>query len=200
MSLEILNRAGHSISYSEIKSLETEFAYSIKSYNDDVSDGIQLSPNLATASVWDSNDKNIETLDGKDTFHATVGHTYQNIVPGHLFPDITTSKFRQGRNRRRFSGNDQALPPFHRSLNTEKFTSCTTDTEINSVATASAAQREIMAKVPQKIYIFWGYGRLRMPLHLSMLVSSASTLTILYQSKESATWTQFRNHQQTMTS
>ena len=63
--LQILNRSGHCISYIETKSLETEFAYSIKSNERDAPDGIQLDPNLATACVWDNNDANIETPDGK---------------------------------------------------------------------------------------------------------------------------------------
>jgi len=75
LSLQILNRAGHSISYSETKGLETEFAYSVESSDRSAPDGIQLDPHLATASVWDNNDANVETLDGKATLHTTVGHT-----------------------------------------------------------------------------------------------------------------------------
>ena len=77
--LQILNRAGHSISYSEAKGLETEFAYSVESDERDAPDGIHFVLNLATASVWDNNDANIETLDGKQTLYATVGHTYKTF-------------------------------------------------------------------------------------------------------------------------
>ena len=30
--------------------------------------------------MWDNNDANVETLDGKDTLPSTVGHTYQNVL------------------------------------------------------------------------------------------------------------------------
>ncbi|XP_048857264.1 uncharacterized protein LOC125724829 [Brienomyrus brachyistius] len=78
--LQILNRAGHSISYSDAKGLETEFAYSVTSDGRDAPDGIHLLPDRSTACVWDNNDANVETLDGKATLHSTVGHTYQNIM------------------------------------------------------------------------------------------------------------------------
>ena len=60
LSQQILNRSGHSISYSETKGLETEFAYSVESCDRHAPDGIKLDPSLATASVWDNNDANVE--------------------------------------------------------------------------------------------------------------------------------------------
>ena len=67
LSLQILNRAGHSISYSDTKGLETEFPYSVSSEGYDAPDGIRLLPNRSTASVWDNNDANIDTVDGIGT-------------------------------------------------------------------------------------------------------------------------------------
>ena len=52
MSLQIVNREGHSISYTETKGLETEFAYSISSDGHDALGGIRLLPDRATGSVW----------------------------------------------------------------------------------------------------------------------------------------------------
>ena len=63
LSLQILIHAGHCISYS------------VESEERDSHDGIRLLPNRATTNVWD-NDANFETLDGRQTLHATVGHTY----------------------------------------------------------------------------------------------------------------------------
>ena len=88
MVTRILNRTGHCISYSEIKGLETEFAYSAASNESDAPDGIRLDPNVATACVWGNNDANVETLDGKETLHATVGNTYQNVVQDDYIPII----------------------------------------------------------------------------------------------------------------
>ena len=48
---QILNRTVHCISYSEIKGIETEFAYSAASNERDAPDGIRLDPNVATACV-----------------------------------------------------------------------------------------------------------------------------------------------------
>ena len=41
---------------------------------------IELNPNLMTGLAWDNYDVNIDTLDGKDTLHATVRICYQNIA------------------------------------------------------------------------------------------------------------------------
>ena len=65
-----------SISYNEAEGLETEFAHSVDAEEWDTPDGIRMNLNLAT----DNNDANIETLDGKQTLHATVGYTYQNVL------------------------------------------------------------------------------------------------------------------------
>ena len=63
--VQILNQQGHCINYSDVKALETEFAYSVVSEDQEAPDGIRLRPNLSTACVWDNNDANIETLDAK---------------------------------------------------------------------------------------------------------------------------------------
>ena len=89
-------------------------AYTVQSGKSDVPDGIQCHPNFATGSVWD-NDANIQTLDGKDTFHATVGHTYQNILPDSESSTLAT-EFRQERKQRRFTKDEQDIPPFIRPL------------------------------------------------------------------------------------
>lgn len=73
--MQILNREGQCIDYSTTKALETEFAYSVESVECDTPDGIHLHPGLATGCVWDNNDADVETLDGKATLHVTVGHT-----------------------------------------------------------------------------------------------------------------------------
>ena len=54
-----------SISYNDIKGLETEFAYTDESDERDAPDRILLDPNLSTASVWDNNNTHVETLDGQ---------------------------------------------------------------------------------------------------------------------------------------
>ena len=56
-----------------------KFSYSLEDNERDAPDGICLDQHFATACVWDNNDASVETIDGKETLHATVGHTYQNI-------------------------------------------------------------------------------------------------------------------------
>ena len=69
LAMQILNKEGHTINYKDVKGLETEFAYSALSEEGDTPDGIVRSSGLATASVWDNYDANIETLDGKGSLH-----------------------------------------------------------------------------------------------------------------------------------
>jgi len=145
LTLQILNRAGHSISYSESKGLETEFAYSVESDERDTQDGIRLDPHLATASVWDNNDANIETLDGKQTLHATVGHTYQNVPQDDREATVKPTEFRDGRNRRKFVGNEREIPPFRKSLNQAVFVS----------STASKTAKTAIPLKPLDRYWFW---------------------------------------------
>ena len=95
--LQVLNRAGHSINYNEVKGLEIEFAYSVAAEGRDSPDGILLLPGLATSCVWDNNDASVETLDGKATLHSTVGHTYQNIQQDSLQTNKPL-KYREGKN------------------------------------------------------------------------------------------------------
>ena len=123
--LQILNRMGYCISYTETKSLETEFAYSVQDDAKNAPNGIELKPNLATACVWDNNDANVETLDGKDTLHATVGHTYQNVLQNEENINAEPLVFKVGQKRRSFVGNKQDVPPFRKCIKKAKFTSST---------------------------------------------------------------------------
>lgn len=151
LSLQILNRAGHSISYHETKGLETEFAYSVESDERDTPDGIRLVPNRATASVWDNNDANIETLDGKQTLHATVGHTYQNDEDSDG-DDQRTVNFRADKNRRRFVGSQRDIPPFRQSLKTANFASISSEEPVSGANCTGVKPKNIMGKV---LDLYW---------------------------------------------
>ena len=158
LTLQVLNRAGHSINYAQTKSIETEFAYSVQSTDRDAPDGILLNPSLATASVWDNNDANVETLDGKATLHSTVGHTYQNIVT-----DLNTSstdhqmiEFREGRSRRQFFGNEREIPPFRKALKSAMF--------VRDTTTTVEGNKTIPLR-PLQLYWFWKLGDGDTPMH-----------------------------------
>lgn len=55
-AIQVLNRAGHSINYYDVKGLETGFAFSLKYEDRDTIDGIWPKPGLATATIWDNSD------------------------------------------------------------------------------------------------------------------------------------------------
>ena len=123
-ALNILNICGHVINYHEVKQYETEIAYSVADSGNECPDGIIHDPHLATGTVWDNNDANIETLDGRDTFHTTVGHCYQNIPTNSCVPrQVEGMNFREERKRRKFCGNNRHIPEFKSSLRKARFTS-----------------------------------------------------------------------------
>jgi hypothetical protein len=52
----------------------------------------------------------METLDGKDTIHATVGTCYQNKTENNESDDNT--EMRSGWNRQHFDGLERVIPPY----------------------------------------------------------------------------------------
>ena len=61
-----------------------------------------LTDTRGTGIAWDNYDVNIETLDGKDTLHATIGICHQNKAPDdNVSTDI---ELHDKRKRRRFEG------------------------------------------------------------------------------------------------
>lgn len=70
--LQTFNRSGHSMSYDDDKVLVTESAFTVSDDNQETPDAFLCKSNLATATAWDNYAVNIETLDGKSTWHANV--------------------------------------------------------------------------------------------------------------------------------
>jgi hypothetical protein len=188
LTMQILNRAGHCINYSAAKGLETELAYTVEAEERDTPDGICLLPNLATACVWDNNDADIETLDGKETLHATVGHAYQNILAAthsrHSESDsnLNPREFQVGRDRRSFLGKEREIPPFRQSLKSAKIVRITgeatpgsseNDTEFgNSLNTEHTQSKKpgegTKVKPSLTLLDFYWFSRIRqgsVPLH-----------------------------------
>lgn len=75
--LNILNKYGHSISYTVAEELETELTYSAYERNNIIPPGITPRNDLFTSVAFDNYDRFVETLSGKDTLHDTVGIIYQ---------------------------------------------------------------------------------------------------------------------------
>lgn len=77
--IDIVHRYGHCISYPAVEELETEATYTSIQASSICPETIVKSPHLFTGVAFDNFDKFVETNNGKDTLHDTVGIIYQNI-------------------------------------------------------------------------------------------------------------------------
>lgn len=85
--------------------------------------------------AWDNYDLNIETLDGKNSLHVTVGIAYQNMIHQQIGDgdDAEQERAREpgssitGRPRRTYDGVQKPIPPFHTNLKLAKFKFVATD-------------------------------------------------------------------------
>ena len=72
------NTFGNTISYKNIKQIETEFAYSSITIIGGVQNGILKSSTLPIGFAFDNYDGNLETVDGHNSLLITTGILYQN--------------------------------------------------------------------------------------------------------------------------
>ncbi|GFV55520.1 uncharacterized protein TNCV_2020461 [Trichonephila clavipes] len=79
--IDIINHYGHCISYNAIEELETEATYSSVSRTGICSEAVNKNENLLTGMAFDNFDRFVDTKNGKDTLHDTVGIIYQNVDP-----------------------------------------------------------------------------------------------------------------------
>lgn len=78
--VNILNRLGLCSSYNVVSQIETELAHISEERQCRLPDGFVANrPDLCTGVAWDNYDRFVETKDGFDTLHDTVGIVYQNI-------------------------------------------------------------------------------------------------------------------------
>lgn len=71
--LTILNKYGQCVSYSVAEELETELAYSSYEENNVMPAGITRQNDLCTHVAFDNYDRFVDTINGKETLHDTVG-------------------------------------------------------------------------------------------------------------------------------
>ena len=76
--LQILNRYGYCSSYSTIQEIETELTFEANKRQEILPYGMELGIN-DTGIAWDNYDCFVETKDGKNTLHDTVGISYQTL-------------------------------------------------------------------------------------------------------------------------
>ncbi|GFX58424.1 hypothetical protein TNCV_320061 [Trichonephila clavipes] len=79
--IDIINHYGHCISYNAIEELETEATYSSVSRTGICPEAVNKNENLSTGMAFDNFNRFVDTKNGKDTLHDTVGIIYQNIDP-----------------------------------------------------------------------------------------------------------------------
>ncbi|CAF4875168.1 unnamed protein product [Pieris macdunnoughi] len=77
--INILNRFGHCCNYTTLEELETEATISSVRQSQVCPPDIILNPSLCTGVAFDNFDRYVDTLNGKETLHDTVGIIYQNI-------------------------------------------------------------------------------------------------------------------------
>lgn len=121
--IEILNRMGHSISYTVAEEIETELAYGCSENSFLPSGLIAHCPTLHTHVAFDNYDRYVDAGTGKDTPHDTVGIAFQNIDK-EATPIIRATNLSDnhencsderltGRRRRKFiSSLDTSLQPY----------------------------------------------------------------------------------------
>ena len=78
--IEIMNRLRHCASYHAIKEVETEAT--LESTKRNLVTPLGMKPRCETDVAWNSFDRFVETITGKETVHDTVGITYQTITEG----------------------------------------------------------------------------------------------------------------------
>uniref|UniRef100_A0A6P7FYQ7 Uncharacterized protein LOC114335591 n=1 Tax=Diabrotica virgifera virgifera TaxID=50390 RepID=A0A6P7FYQ7_DIAVI len=78
--INLLSKYGHCCSYTNLEELETELTFSTTNSSYICPEDILRRPDLNTAVAFDNFDRFVDTLNGKDTLHDTVGIIFQNIA------------------------------------------------------------------------------------------------------------------------
>lgn len=76
--ITMMNRMGHSINYHTAEELETELTFTATKDQKVLPDDLHSKSYLRTGVAFDNYDRFVETVDGKDTLHDTVGIVYQD--------------------------------------------------------------------------------------------------------------------------
>ena len=80
-----LNRYGHCILYNAAEELETELTFTAHEKNKMIANGISPFPGLCTHVAFDNFDRFVDTVNGKEILHDTVGIIYQ-FIPQNPVP------------------------------------------------------------------------------------------------------------------
>ena len=94
----VLNRYGHCISYNAAEELETELTFTAHEKNKIIPNGISPFPGLCTHVAFDNFDRIVDTVNGKETLHDTVGIIYQFIPQNHVPENSSPDESQYGYN------------------------------------------------------------------------------------------------------
>ena len=76
--ITLMNRMGHSISYNTADELETELTFTATKNKNLLPADLLAKSYLRTGVAFDNYNRFVETVDGKNTLHDTVGIVYQD--------------------------------------------------------------------------------------------------------------------------
>ncbi|XP_018358131.1 PREDICTED: uncharacterized protein LOC108757918 isoform X2 [Trachymyrmex cornetzi] len=86
--INLLSKYGHCCSYTILEELETELTFSTANSSYVCPEDILRRPDLNTAVAFDNFDRFVETLNGKDTLHDTMGIIYQDVRNEDTMPVV----------------------------------------------------------------------------------------------------------------
>lgn len=115
--VRLLHSYGHCISYSKVLELETEATYAISKTNKVCPAGMILKPSLNSGFAFDNFDRYVETCDGKETMHDTVGISFQDHAPQAYISSeesndgIESNQRHRKRFRRHYEADTLIIPP-----------------------------------------------------------------------------------------
>lgn len=116
--IDIMNRYGVVPSYNVIEGIETELTFTAASTSRLLPDGLHSVPFLHTGLAWDNFDLFVETINGKDTLHDTVGIAYQdeyaNPMTGMQRIPSSEEPVPGTRRRRTFEASQLTIEPYYK--------------------------------------------------------------------------------------
>lgn len=155
--LLLLNRLGHSIAYTTAEELETEITYTEFKKNKVIPSGININKTSCTHVAFDNYDRFVETLDGKDTLHDTVGIIYQfkneseNLEVPNITHDseeteipTTSTNVRTIRRRRRFDEIPLEVTPYYKKPKVITTLTSLENININTASKENAVVRDLI--------------------------------------------------------
>lgn len=174
--MQLLNRLGHSIGYSTAEELETEMTYTAYETNKMIPRGINTDIMSSTHVAFDNYDCFVETLDGKDTLHDTVGIIYQfdndqkETETRNDYDDIkeneianTSSALMPTRRRRRFDEIPKEITPYCKKPKAITTLTPLNNIEINTASKNNAVVRDLIwmlciSQIPEMTPMWTGFN------------------------------------------